>query len=905
MYYIISTLTTVGYGDISTYTCGERIFGGILLLFGIMGYSIALTSVSNYIKKMNSKTEEFENKRKILDEISMNSNIIKKNLYEKVLRHLKYQDNEKNVNNIIIENLPTGLRNNLLLSMYKNIIDNFMFFKNLNNTDFVVQILLLFKPVLALKNDILIKDGDLLEEMIFVKKGKLNLEVPVDISDKYEFGELKNSPNNKNNYNFQNPINSKKSIQQTSTFTKFYRSNSHSHSNEENSSKEEEDPTEYINILILHENEHFGVCSVSFNKKSPLRVRVRSKKAELLFLNKKDIFDISQSYPQIWKKINKKSIHNFQQIENLIVKTLQIYYMSNGIKHEIFNNENDMFDIEEENSDESFDDEDEDEDKDDDIEISKNLNEARENMISNMNQSYKQSHSNLDEKSEDEENDINNAKTINVDENKESSSSFCSSSSGVSNFYKKKTKVLTNVKSQKSLLGIGDEQKLTGAFYSKKSFQNKFTLNSINNNNNNSFYTSNTNSNHESGYKNMKFADDSSIENKMSNIQETSSENSIEKTIINANKKNLNNEDDENNENNNKNINLTPYKSFEINNEIYPNEEFIFSNISKNNSDLTTNSNQVKIPKQNNNNINNNTNNNNNNNYNITINENKEILLPSSKSINENNFIISSNEINFFIKSSYDNINELSGNKYLKEKNLQEKVKNLVKNKKSIMIKTQTQTEKKKKKKKNNKKKNLFIDENNNNYIKNTFTTNINFNNNHSLYKKFNNNNNSDSQDSDKEHSKNDLKINFFGKKMKSTSYNNLDTNFANTNIEKLNSFESIKNSGTVKSDKPNNINNISIVNFSMNNNEGNKLLNIINTNIEQNLILNEERENTYNKNTGNNIAEFLNKALNKKKKKTNSSTNLRNNLDVKPQLTTKHNHNSNNFLSLEKKKII
>ena len=681
MYYIISTLTTVGYGDISTYTCGERIFGGILLLFGIMGYSIALTSVSNYIKKMNLKTEEFENKRKILDEISMDNNCVKSDLYEKVLRHLKYQDNEKNVNNIIIENLPLGLRNNLLMAMYKNIIKNFMFFKNLNNTDFIVQILLAFKPVLALKNDILIKDGDFMEEIIFVKNGRLNLEVPIDISDKYAFGEFKNINNtNINNTNINNTItatninstnikniNSKTTIQHNSSFNKLSSMDE----------KSTEDNTQYINILVLHENEHFGVVSLYLNKKSPLRCRVRSKKAELLFLNKKDIYDISQSYPQIWKKINKKSIHNFLQIENLITKTLQIYYMSNGIKHELFNNEghNDMFDIEEENSNDYT--EEADEDDKNDIEISKNLFEASENMINNMNQNYKKNYSMKNKlKNGLKNNDFN-------DEIKETSSSFYSSSSGVSNCFKNKPTLMRSLNTKKTN-SVEEEinPKFTSTFLTKKS--RKF----FHNNSNNLSMRNSVNFDNKTTIKLTNLInenDDDFFElNKMSKIKESSETSNEIKSI---------------NENDN-NMNLTPFKSFEINDEIYPNEEFIISNISKNNSDLTTISNVVNNSKKNvnNNTYNNNVNNVNNNNNN----ENKEIFF--------HDFIISSNEINFTIKSSYENINVLSGNKYLNDKNLQEKIKNFLVNKKGIIKKSSLQIESKKNgKKKKEQKKNFFL----------------------------------------------------------------------------------------------------------------------------------------------------------------------------------------------------
>ena len=144
LYYIISTLTTVGYGDISTYTCGERIFGMFILIFGILGYSYSLTNVSNYVEKMKSKSEEYEEKKKFLDSLQKGTKL-NFDVYQKILKHLKYQETHRLDKNIILDSLPLGLRNTLLLEIYKPIIKKFTFFKNISNQNFIIQILLSFK----------------------------------------------------------------------------------------------------------------------------------------------------------------------------------------------------------------------------------------------------------------------------------------------------------------------------------------------------------------------------------------------------------------------------------------------------------------------------------------------------------------------------------------------------------------------------------------------------------------------------------------------------------------------------------------------------------------------------------------------------------------------------------------
>jgi len=76
------------------------------------------------------------------------------------------------------------------------------------------------------------------------------------------------------------------------------------------------------------------------NKKSPLYVRVSSRKVDLLFLKKLDAISISDKYPDIWKMVIKKPLENSKIISNLTLKTLAIYCNINGIKTKLFKKKN-------------------------------------------------------------------------------------------------------------------------------------------------------------------------------------------------------------------------------------------------------------------------------------------------------------------------------------------------------------------------------------------------------------------------------------------------------------------------------------------------------------------------------------------------------------------------------------
>ena len=333
IYYILSSVTTVGYGDITSVNRYEQIFNLFLLVVGIMVYSWTLTSVSSYIKAQDDKTLEYIKKCKILEEIRISHKKMPDELYDRISRYLKYRMmHEKKDKNIIIECLPIGLRNSLIYEMYKPIIQNFIFFKNFDNMDFIVRVILSFRPILAVKSDILVKEGDYIEEVIFVKKGSLNLEIPLPLLCQNQ---------TQQNYLMRHPTatsfsrtKTKNSIMLHLTKT-MTNNNSITFPKRTNYSMEDDIKAlniEYFKILEIRKNEHFGDILMFLNQRSPLSVKVRSKVAELFFLKKTDAVEISMNYPQIWRKIIKKSLFNMEQIKRLINKAIKVCKNANGIK---------------------------------------------------------------------------------------------------------------------------------------------------------------------------------------------------------------------------------------------------------------------------------------------------------------------------------------------------------------------------------------------------------------------------------------------------------------------------------------------------------------------------------------------------------------------------------------------
>ena len=184
IYFIIVTITTVGYGDITGNGLVEISFQIFLLILGTIAYSFIVSYISNYIVKSNKKSMTFEKNLEILQEIKLHHPNMKNTLYEEVLRNLyNEQLYEKKDKHLLLDCLPYSLKNKLIMEMYKSIIKKFVFFKDIHNGDFIVKVITSLRPLITIKGDIIIQEGDYVKEIIFVKKGVIGLSITLDLNN--------------------------------------------------------------------------------------------------------------------------------------------------------------------------------------------------------------------------------------------------------------------------------------------------------------------------------------------------------------------------------------------------------------------------------------------------------------------------------------------------------------------------------------------------------------------------------------------------------------------------------------------------------------------------------------------------------------------------------------------------
>ena len=257
MYFTMVTFFTVGYGDIHPRSIIEKCYSVVILLLAMILYSFAVSFLSNFALYQSTREKELEKNINYLQEVSFNHGIPYE-MYKSILDYLRYSfQSNKTDNNDFLFGLPTTLRNELICEMYKDIIKNFKFFKNKFSQDSIAKIIMAMRPVIAYKGEEIIQEKSFVEEIVFVRSGRLCL---------------------------------------ICTYKKVV-----------------------IRLLEIAKHEHFGDFFMINNKRSPVSLTVRSRMCDMFLLRKADLESIPY-FMEIYSDVFKKSSHNMKRIYFIVKK---------------------------------------------------------------------------------------------------------------------------------------------------------------------------------------------------------------------------------------------------------------------------------------------------------------------------------------------------------------------------------------------------------------------------------------------------------------------------------------------------------------------------------------------------------------------------------------------------------
>jgi hypothetical protein len=255
LYFHWTTIFTIGYGDILSANTMERLYNNILMFIGVLVYSFAVSSLGTIVSSYDGLTEKFMKNMEQLQDISYRYKIPDE-FNDKVYKYLRYdlKFNKKEKFSFINE-LPTRLKNNLLINMYREVIRNFRFL-NENSREFTSKVVFMMKPLRMYFKEYIITEGEFLEEVIFVRHGYMSLHLG-----------------------------------------KYY---------------------EEVKLMEVRKNEHFGDILVLSNLRSPVTIKIGSKSCDLLIIKKQDLLEIAADFPESIEEIFLISSFNYSSLMDII-----------------------------------------------------------------------------------------------------------------------------------------------------------------------------------------------------------------------------------------------------------------------------------------------------------------------------------------------------------------------------------------------------------------------------------------------------------------------------------------------------------------------------------------------------------------------------------------------------------
>lgn len=175
LYWSMTTITTVGYGDITPVTVTEKAYAIFTMIIGLGFYGFLIGNIANILAKKDPAREHYlENIERLSVVVKYRSLPI--HLQQRIYEYYTYKWQKRlgfDETNFL-EGLPNHLKMQVALSLKKDILASIPLFQHANQA-FIEAVALHLKPMVLTPGDCVFKAGEIGKEMYFIINGSINV----------------------------------------------------------------------------------------------------------------------------------------------------------------------------------------------------------------------------------------------------------------------------------------------------------------------------------------------------------------------------------------------------------------------------------------------------------------------------------------------------------------------------------------------------------------------------------------------------------------------------------------------------------------------------------------------------------------------------------------------------------
>ncbi|KAL4456612.1 hypothetical protein ABPG74_000719 [Tetrahymena malaccensis] len=181
-YYMIITMTTIGYGDYFPTTPNEKVFITVVALIATNVCAFSFSQISEIVKYEQDKKQAYQ---QMMQGINKEMNNVGLNilLQHKVRKYYEFQHNQQNEDRqqnrlTLIENLPSQIKQEVLLDVNVDFLKQITFINQLSS-DCKKQISLRVKQRIFYPEEVVFKEKEYNSSLFFISQGSVQLSITV------------------------------------------------------------------------------------------------------------------------------------------------------------------------------------------------------------------------------------------------------------------------------------------------------------------------------------------------------------------------------------------------------------------------------------------------------------------------------------------------------------------------------------------------------------------------------------------------------------------------------------------------------------------------------------------------------------------------------------------------------